>query len=384
MLVVARLLEDAKAETGLDDYGNSDFTEGLEVLVKSINAEADLPIEGEAVASAEIVRMLANRLRMQRDIKRHPEILNEEVLPPIFITSLPRTGSTKLHRMLAASGDFNVMKVWQSYNFAPFEADEKRQPDPRIAAAERRLEWMNQKSPLAMNGHPVFAEETEEEAVLLDAGFNSVFNHTSHMHLPTFLEWAIKQDPHRIFVYLRGVLQYAQWQYFRGQKRRWLLKTPALLGLEGALADVFPGTDFIVTLRQPEKIVASACTLFVGYRSFYGGRADASEAGQFVLNGFAQMVKEHLAWREGCPKHKVLDVRFDEIIHNEFVLVSKIYDYLKMPFADTARKGIQAWLEMDEVRRVSPIHYPLSDYGLNVAQVNEWFSGYHSYYANYL
>ena len=104
MLSSTKLLQDATAETGLDDFGNRDFLEGLEVLVKSINTDAALPAEGEASAAEQMVRMLANRLRMQRDINRHPEILDEVVLPPVFITSLPRTGSTKLHRMLAAGG----------------------------------------------------------------------------------------------------------------------------------------------------------------------------------------------------------------------------------------------------------------------------------------
>ena len=83
---------------------------------------------------------------MQRAITEHPEILDEEILPPVFVTSLPRTGSTKLHRMLAATGDFNGLPFWMSYNIAPFpDTEDTGGPDLRIAAAEEHLRWLDKR-----------------------------------------------------------------------------------------------------------------------------------------------------------------------------------------------------------------------------------------------
>ncbi|MET0983794.1 MAG: sulfotransferase, partial [Steroidobacteraceae bacterium] len=256
MLSVDALLKDAQAASGLSDYGDMQFTEGLQVLVNSINTEAHLTAENEARFRLELLRLLENRLRMRRDLVAHPEILEEEILPPVFITSLPRTGSTKLHRMLAATGDFHSMKFWQAYNFAPF-SDERQTPDPRIPVADRYLSWMKQRAPLFATGHPMYTEETEEEQVLLDAGFNSLYQHAAHLNVPSYIQWVLAQDPCHMFDDVRRILQYLQWQHFEGLRRRWILKTPCLLGTESALAKAFPGMDFIVTHRHPELVMAS-------------------------------------------------------------------------------------------------------------------------------
>ena len=383
MLSADSLLQDAKAESGLSDYGALDFVEGLNVLVKSINAEAGLTPDNEARYRPILVRILCNRLRMQRDVKRHPEILDEEVLPPVFITSLPRTGSTKLHRMLAASGDFNAMSFWQSFNFAPF-TDPPATPDPRIAAAEKFLDWTTSKAPLFQEAHPMYADETEEELYILDAGFNSLYNHASFLHVPSYVDWVLKLDPHQAYRDLRSILQYMQWQHFRGLKRRWVLKTPALLGTEATFADVFKGTDFIVTHRDPKQILGSVCALFSGIRALYNEYDYADVAAATMMYSFGITSQAHLQWREKYPADKVMDVRIGEIVSNEFDLLPKIYEFLNIPFDDVARNNIQAWLKKDAARRQTPRQFTLADYGMTAEQVDEKFAGYLQRYKDFL
>ena len=179
MLDAQQLLNESKQRSQLQDFGDTRFLDGFHVLIESANSEAGLSDKHEHNLREELLRVLVNRLRMQHDLSRHPEILDEELLPPVFITSMPRTGSTKLHRMLAACGDFNALPFWMSHNFAPFPAtdadSENPGQDPRIADAENYLQWMYQAAPAYQIAHPQYAEETEEELALLDAGFNSLY-----------------------------------------------------------------------------------------------------------------------------------------------------------------------------------------------------------------
>jgi hypothetical protein len=384
MLEAGRLLEEARERTGLEDYGDMGFAEGMGVLVNSINEEAGLTPEHEALLKEEFDRLLANRLRMQRDISEHPEILEEEVLPPIFITSMPRTGSTKLHRMLAATGDFNALRYWHSLNFAPFPEGNGAEPDPRIGAAYEHLERIYEHAPNFQRAHPMYAEEAEEELALLDAGFNSLYRWAALLNVPSYIEFVLGSDPVAAFQDLRRMIQYLQWQHFRGLGHRWVFKTPSLFGFEAVYSMVFEGTDFIVTHRHPERTMASTCFLACGSRELYSEQDFSPVIAQMVLGNFSQALERHLAWREAYPPEKVLDVSFPEVLSDEVRIARTIYDFLGMQWTDRAEKNLRTWLEMDTTRGHESSTAKLEDYGLTAEQVNQAFGPYIERYREFL
>lgn len=385
MLSAQELLDAARRQAALDDYGDMGFAEGLRVLVKAINEEAGLTPRNEARYREELIRLLVNRLRMRRDLARHPEILDEEILPPVFITSLPRTGSTKLHRMLGASGDFHAMKYWQAYHFAPLaENPPAGQPDPRIAVTERYLATLREQAPQFMDSHPMYAEETEEEHLLLDAGFNSLYQHAAFFNIPSYVQWVMGLDRHAMFADLRRMLQYLQWQHYRGLKRRWLLKTPGLLGTEATLAEAFPGTDFIVTHRHPVETMPSTAALFRGTLEMYNGAVDKRMAGSVMLSNFGLTMQRHLQWRAEYPPAKVHDVRFGDIVNREFEVLAGIYRFLGLAFTEASHANVNAWLALDASRRETPRKFTLAEFGLDEAQVDATFAAYIEHYRDYL
>jgi Sulfotransferase family len=384
MLSAEQLLDDARENAGLDEYGEMGFAEGLHVLVKSVNEEAGLTPERQQILRGEIVRVLVNRLRMHEDVLRHPEILEEELLPPVFITSMPRTGSTKLHRMLAATGDFNAMTFWHAHNLAPFPGSNGAGPDPRIAAAEQHLQWIYKEAPGFQASHPMYADEVEEELSLLDANFNSLYRWAAFLDVPGYVQWVLGTDGLAAFRDLRAQLQYMQWQHFRGMSRRWVLKTPSLFGFEAAYATVFDGTDFIVTHRHPEQTVASLCTLFCGVRALYNDGDLASLAGPAMLHNCGEALKLHLAWRARCPEDKALDIRFDEIVDDEVAVTRTIYGFLGMELSERAEASMLAWLAKDATRGHARNTATLADFGVTARAIDEHLSPYIDRYAAYL
>ena len=360
------------------------FSEGMGVLVESINEEAGLTPKYEALLADELMRVLVNRLRMQEDIKRHPEVLEEEVLPPIFVTSMPRTGSTKLHRMLAATGDFNALRYWHSLNFAPFPEADGSEPDPRIEAGYDHLRGIYEHAPGFQQAHPMYAEEAEEELRLLDAGFNSLYSWAAMLNVPSYVEFVLGSDPLAAFRDLRAMIQYLQWQHYRGLGRRWVFKTPSLFGFEGAYSQVFEGTDFIVTHRHPEQTMASTCFLLCGTRELYSDTDFTPVAAEMILHNFGAALEGHLAWRAAYPAEKVLDLRFDEIVSDETGVTRAVYDWLGVPFTDEAERNLRAWSEMDSQRGHRRSSATLDAYGLQPETVNETFSAYIERYGAHL
>ncbi|MDT4945724.1 MAG: hypothetical protein QOH14_2457, partial [Pseudonocardiales bacterium] len=86
--------------TGLDDFGVDDYRAGLDILLESYRDDAQLTPWGNKVSRAGLRDALAARALSEAAWKQHPQHADVLVERPIFVTGLPRTGTTALHRLL--------------------------------------------------------------------------------------------------------------------------------------------------------------------------------------------------------------------------------------------------------------------------------------------
>src|SRR3954447_5509619 len=107
------LIERARRDAGLSDFGDTPFREGLGVFLRACAEEADLSLFGRLATRWDIGRFLSNLLRLRDEERQAPAILDEPLRAPIFITGLPRSGTTFLHRLLAEDEANHVPQVWQ-------------------------------------------------------------------------------------------------------------------------------------------------------------------------------------------------------------------------------------------------------------------------------
>ena len=101
MTGVAELLAQARSATGLDDFGDDSFREGLGILVASATREARFTPAGRAAFFAQLVELLSQRLQVEDWYRRHPEIDEQQIVAPLIGLGLPRTGSSALSMLLA-------------------------------------------------------------------------------------------------------------------------------------------------------------------------------------------------------------------------------------------------------------------------------------------
>src|SRR6516225_890264 len=125
------LIAAAVAETGLDDFGDDSFREGLELLVRALRDEARLNAAGEGYLYPRITGYLSQRLQVEDWYRRHPEIGEERVAGPLIGLSLPRTGSTALSFLLAQDSNIRYLHMWESATPCP-PPSTVTGPDPRI------------------------------------------------------------------------------------------------------------------------------------------------------------------------------------------------------------------------------------------------------------
>ena len=146
---------------------------------------------------------------MQRDFAQHPEIADIQIQRPTFVYGQLRSGTTKVQKLLAASGDFRYLPFWQTYNPSLFSGDRTESSQARqarIAEADAFIRWFDSMSPEAKLGHRFSTFEPEEESLLLEHCLVSgVF--IAFSTLTSYMQWFATQDPAMSVEYLRDMLK---------------------------------------------------------------------------------------------------------------------------------------------------------------------------------
>lgn len=128
----------AVAQTGLENFGDDSFREGLDILLASLRDEARLNARGGAFIYRRIAGHLAQRLQVEEWYRRHPEIDDIPVQAPLIGLGLPRTGSTALAMLLAQDPNVRYVRRWESSQPCPPPSTVQGR-DPRIPADEDQI-----------------------------------------------------------------------------------------------------------------------------------------------------------------------------------------------------------------------------------------------------
>lgn len=380
-LTVGHLIARACKEAEVERFGSPVFLPALRKLVESINEVLDqLHERGRIGIEDTIIRLLVNRLRMQRDLEQHPEILAEVLQPPAAIIGLPRTGTTKLQRLVAAGRGFQELLMWQGFNPAPFSTPELDGRDSRIDAAAKFVRWVENDAPDSHKGHTMIVEGVEEEHHLLDQTFQSP-SMVSFAPVYSWCRYIDRLDKTDMFAHLERSLKYLQWQFHREEARPWLLKFPANLGHESFLDRAFPGIRYVVTHRDPFPVMASLVRLNLATQLLYCHPQEPQRFSRWAMEEFASEMERHLAWREENPAAQILDVSFKDIVVNGFGVAERIYDFLGVPWTAAAQASVGGWLEENERQR-DKLHYSLQDLAFTEAECHTRFADYYDRFAD--
>jgi hypothetical protein len=371
----ASLLGAAQAEAGLDDFGDRQFVEPLTVLVDAVVREAGLSDLGVIGWKATVQSSLVNRLRMVRDLRDHPEILDEDVSDPIVILGLPRTGSTKLHRMMAAHPGVQRLPLWRLLNPAPLPGWVRgsTEPDARMAVAKMYEELMWQTAPDVMAGHPMAADQVDEETLLMETNFElSVLG--MRLHVPSYLEWLACRSPGPTYEHLRTQLRYLQWQDGGARGRRWLLKSPLHLGRLDTLVEHFPGAILVQTHRHPATVIPSMARLNESYRRTQCDVVDLDDIGATQVAIWAPALSRTLEQRRTLGLD-VIDVQFSEIVQGPFDVIGEAFGRAGLEVGEPDSAPMLA--AAASPRQGSGTHeYSLGRYGLTDAGIRSAFGAY--------
>ena len=375
------LMTMAQQQTGLSNWGNLKFLEGMRILLKACQDEAELSHKGQQWLQNECVQLLSNRLQIEETLKQHPEILDIPIQNPLFISTLPRTGSTFLHRLLAQDLQARTLPYWELRQPALIPTITNNSIDPRIALAEKAANEEIALFPNQKSMHFIDANSPEECYYLLQNDFAS-FDTTFWYNIPTYHQWLCQVDLTESYRYYKKQLQILLW---RKDGQPLILKNPGhLLGIK-AIKTVFPDANIIQLHRSPRQLIASLCNLQMNYQNSLRKRPlTAKEVGSLVINRWLVPLEKSMSWYKKANKPQVYNINYKDILINPLDSISSIYQHFNYSLSPKTRVNMNKWLKNNLHNKHGKHYYNLETFGLTEAKVDEIFGHYCQQYQDFL
>ena len=365
------LIDRAKAETGLSQFGPDPFEDGLEVCCAALEREAGLNDAGRASAAAAIVASLAERLRADDWFRRHPEILDVELAPQIFVVGLPRTGTTALSQFMSEDPGARSVRRWELNSLTP-PPDAAGPVDPRIAATRAAFAARDAAEPRFRTMLPLDAEDASEHGQLLGLTFRSLHYPTLY-NVPSYRQWLLTADMRPAFAYLAKVLKLLQW---KSAGRHWNLKNPPDVMLLEALAEVFPQATFVWTHRDPALSIPSVCSLAALMRARTVDHLDKPALMAALLDFQSEGVRRGLAARAKLGVRRFVDVTQAELGRDTLGVIRRLYDKLGLPFTPDYEAHLTRRMENRPRGQHGRHEYDLAEFGVTAEDIRGHFRDY--------
>ena len=371
-------LDKARAATGLDDFGEDSFREGLEVLVDSVNREARLNAAGQASFDGQMVMLLSQRLQVEDWYARHPEIDQQEIVAPLMVLGLPRTGSTALHCLLGEDPHVRVLHNWESMAPCPPPEYATRHTDPRIAMMEGFMAQREELTPRMKQMLPSSATSPTEDQLTMGMDFKSQYFQAS-FRIPAYSEWFNNQaDLVPTMRFVKRVLKLLQWKC---PPTNWRLKNPTYSILIDALDEVFPDARYVMTHRDIANVIPSVCDVYYELSKDNTDTPDRQWMGEVNIESARLGMERLIAFRDGDGKsggndHRFFDIYFAPFQKDPFPVMQQLYDFLGEPFTSEAHAAMAKWRN-DTPRDKHGVHeYDPGAFGVDTGALREQFRFY--------
>src|SRR4030095_5662656 len=363
------LVETAKRRSRLDDFGEGEFFDALSRLLHSSQDEAQLNLIGKIALKTDVLETLCARLQMERDRQLYPDITRQEIREPLFIVGLPRSGTSVLHRLLAADPEHRSPLMWEVRSPSPPTRDDEKR---RIQRATQSCNFFNWLAPTFRYVHTVGAEIPQECVSLMTPTFLSD-QFDAMYYIPSYRTWFFRQDLRPAYKYQRRFLQHLQ---FRRTARRWILKAPTHMFALPALLSIYPDARFVQTHRTPVDAMASVSSLMTILRSAFSDAVDRFIVCREAIDYWSETMDKFLRERDRLEDNRICDIQYDEIRHEPIRVVRRIYEFFGWSLSREAEQNVRTLIG-NQARRQSANHrYDLSQFGANAEDVLSAFATY--------
>ena len=365
------VLDGEVSASGLDDFGDDSFREGLEILVESLRSESRLNAIGEFAMRRQIVGHLIQRLKVEDWYRRHPEIGDEVLLPALIGLGLPRTGSTALSALLAEDPEVRSLSLFEANRPCPPPSTVVGD-DPRVARMAATMAAQDELVPRIKHLVPVSPTGPTECLDLMALDFKSA-GFIAYAKMPTYASWLFHDaDFTSTYAYERRVLRLLQWGT---PARPWRLKAPShMLGI-AALAKEFPDAKFVMTHRDVTEVLPSVADLYSELTKVFTDDLDLHYLGSLNVDQWSTGIARTLKFRAD-NEDRFFDIDFRAMQADPIGVVTSLYDWLGQAVSpEFERRMTQWWKRSAENREILERPGP-EVFGIDVEAVRPLFAEY--------
>jgi hypothetical protein len=371
------LIQIARRQTGLNDFGDTSFIGPLSRLLESCSAESALSIVGRSATKWDVVRFLSNLLLIQEAATGCPEMDTTPIRQPVFITGLPRSGTTFLHRLMLTDPVNRAPTVWETLAPSPLAGTR----EARIARVARQLQAFEWLAPEFRALHPLDATSPQECSEITAHVFRSLRFDTNY-HIPSYRKWMDADVVRHLPAYRfhKRFLQYLQLQggqHPDGQPPRWVLKCPEHLFALQAIRAVYPDARLVFVHRDPVKVLLSQARLTEVLRRPFTRRINPLTLGpdesRRWLDGTRRMVA---AGDDAGFPDRVCHVHHMDLISDPTSTVEGVYRHFGMTPPSEMAAAIDDYVAAKPKGGYGAHSYHFEDHGLDEQEERAKFRPY--------
>jgi len=328
------LCADAQRRTGLSDFGDPPVEPALSVLLKSLNGEARLHSVGRLLMRSHFRQLLETRLRLHHLWKTHAETVETSPLRrPIFITGIPRSGSTFLQKLLAEDSANRAPRFWEVMSPVSAVKPDKGWSDPRVWKMAARLWYFRRLTRHADTVYRVRARTPHECAAIHNYTFLSE-QFISMCHIPGYEAFLRAADLRPAYVWQKRFLQHLQ---LDRSPKRWILKALGhTYGME-ALFSVFPDALVIQINRNPLEVLPSMIQFAEVLHGLFANLHERDQVAVRQARILAASIDRLIQFRDVHPEFggQFLDVHYNDLMADPMAVIHHIYAHFRLPWTRT-------------------------------------------------
>jgi Sulfotransferase family len=355
-LDAADLLLQARASSGLDDFGDDTLPQRFSLAVDHLNS-LGLDQAGRLAAVGVCLWLLTSRLQLFEDFRRYP-VAQEKIEQPVIAIGEGRSGTTFLHALLSVDPNGRALRFW----------------DPRRAQADDDWREINARLPGWLPMHPyndMLGDGIPECERTWAHDFRAL-TPTAWWRVPMVMHpFGLPTDHRAQYRLHKMMLQ--QCQYHR-PKKYWVLKGFHQARLP-ALLEAYPDARIIWTHRDPVQVIASAVYLSCNLNEMLAGKADWQAAAQMLLEGMTASMLGTLN-NPLIDDPRIHHVRYRDLTHDPVATLSAFYAKFGLPCGPETEAAWRAYIAGNRSDRYGKFRYSTDILGVDIGALHETFAPY--------
>ena len=372
-LDASSIIAEGEAITGVAD-AQPELHANLRVLVASLNKDGRHSDEGRANCRQALLRVVKDRLTAQKWHSDYPAIGEEVIREPVFLTGLPRSGTTYFQYLFDHDRRFRLIRTWEA--IMPFPPPGH---DPASIATRKAMEReVNDQIRSKVDGfdalHLIDEDGPQECHLFLEYGYGAAGFYNMY-DVPDYFDYLMDDlDLEPVYRLHKQMLQLLQWKC---PKPRWALKYPNHVIAMDPILKVFPDAQFVMTHRDPVQTLASICKMTLSLR---GAReaapVDPHRVGQQMRHFIRRHIDRIMAICTGPDAGRVTHVDYYRVAHDPAAVLAEVHKGIGIDTPADVREAIADWRRDNPKGKRGENRYTLEQFGLDDAEVRALFSDY--------